>query len=836
MLKINLVLALRNIFRNKLYTGINIIGLGIASAFCILVYLHLKNEQSFDKFHNDAGQLYRVEETGISGPAEDDKKSKSFFSFLTKEEDEENTVVTPPVLGPDLKRNFPEVERTIRFDGYYKPIIKVGNQNFQEDGHTLTFVDADFFKVFNYPLLQGDPETVLSGHNQAVISERLAKKYFGNADPIGKTVMVPGDSIPVPVSIVGLMKDFPANSSMQFDMVMPLTSMDGYTEKMKNGLNTFSEILIIKLKRGTDITRFQHKLDAFSKNYFKPLQEVAQSLAPETKVPGTYIRLRPFTDAHYNSGGAWNHYSNLKNIYQLVCLAVLILVIACFNYVLLTLTNAVSRSQDVGVRKTIGAGRVQIIFQYYTQTQVLAFISVAAGFLLAVIAIPFFNHITGASISLNNFSFADLAVLLTALSLALGVLAGIYPAYAMSGLKPLNIMRGFSAYRISPILSKSLIVVQFGVCVVLVLSSLIINKQMRFVNQTEMGFDKDQVVMIENPYAFTSKQQADGLQRQLYHWADTQPFMAGTVATSFLFGGCNINTHTVNGAKVQIDHLNADFDYFKFNKIPIVLGRDFSRDIASDSASFELTEAQKKPEGTKLRHNTIINQTLYNLLGKPALNVYNPTIGGVIIGVCKDYHNRDLTQAIKPGYHTVNRGRNFYIWFRIKPHQSIPLAMEKLKKEWNGLTNNLPLNYSFLDEKVAESYEAYLKWMTTITTSCAIAIILACLGLFGLSGLTTINRTKEIGIRKVLGASVSSLFLQLNRGTIYLAAGAFVIAAPLAWYLANEWLQNFAYRIKPDWLLLTEGAIISIPTALIAVSYHTLKAARANPVDSLRNE
>ncbi|WP_439697537.1 ABC transporter permease [Mucilaginibacter sp. AW1-7] len=835
MIKNNLVLAFRNILRNKLYTAINIVGLSIASAFCILVYLYLKNEQSFDKFHNDVNRLYRVEESDIFSKPTDDKSENGFFSFLTNTEDKKNITTTPPALAPDMKRNFPEIESAVRFEGFYKPVIKVGNQNFQEDDN-IVCADADFFKVFSYPLIKGDPKTVLNGRNQVVISQRLANKYFGAADPIGKTIQLPGDTKPVLVTVNGVMKDFPANSSMQFDLIFPLESREDYKEKISNGVNSFSEVLIVKIKEGTDVFRFQQKLDVFAKTYFKSLTEFMQKQDPTTKASDTHIYLRSFADAHYNQGGAWGHYTNLKNIYQLITLAVIILVIACFNYVLLTLTNAISRSQDVGVRKTIGAGRIQIIMQYYTETQLLAFISVSAGFVLAVSVMPFFSTLTGAGISLNNFSSVNLLVLLPVLAILLGFAAGIYPAYAMSGLKPLNIMRGFSAYRINPVLSKSLIIIQFSVCVILVISSLVINKQMRFINQTEMGFDKDQVVVLHNPYDYADKQNGNRLKEAIYHYADTEPSLDGATGASFYFDVASTNGHTINGKSVPVDFLNVDYDYFKFNKIPIVKGRDFSRDIASDSARMVLSEEQKAPAGTKIRHNVVVNQTLYNMLGKPALDVYNTTIGGIIIGVCKDYHNRDLTQVIPPAYHTINRDPIFYYWLRIKAHQSIPGTMAKLKSEWNKLTNNLPLTYTFMDQDVAKSYDAYLRWMTTITVSCIIAIILACLGLFGLSGLTTINRTKEIGIRKVLGASLVNLFVLLNRGTIYLALGAFVIAVPLSWYLVNQWLQNFAYRITPDWFLFTIAGFIAIATALLAVSYHTLKAARANPVKSLRSE
>ncbi|MDN5289207.1 MAG: FtsX-like permease family protein [Mucilaginibacter sp.] len=833
MLKNNLKLAFRNITRNKLHTVINIAGLSTASAFCILVFLHVKNENSFDKFHHDQDQLFRVEVSELDQQLSD-KTDNNFFSFLMKDAEQKNEVVTPPVLAIDLKRNFPEIENAIRFDHLYKPVIKVGNQSFLENDN-ITYADADFFKVFNYPLIKGDAASVLGGFNQVVISERLAKKYFGDKDPVGKTLTITSEDKPLLLTINAIAKDFPANSSFQFDMILPLESKPDYQERIKNGINTFNEPLILKLKKGVNQIAFKQKLDAFAKLYFKTIVESDRASNPSAKIDQIHLFLRPFANAHYNQS-YWYHYTDLKNIYYLTCLAAIILIIACFNYILLTLTNAVSRSQDVGVRKTIGAERKQIILQYYTETQLLACISVISGLLLAVTIMPVFNAVTGANLQMSYFSFGDLAVSLTVLAFLLGLLAGIYPAFAMSGLKPLNIMRGFSAYRISPVLSKSLVVVQFTICIILVISSLVINKQMKFISQTEMGFDKDQVLVIRDPYNYTEKQSSAQLKETLYHFTDTEPYIQDVTGTSFKFGGFNSNAHDINGSKMMITALNVDFNYFAFNKIAIVKGRAFSSSIASDSARLTLTDAQSTGMYTKARHNVVVNETLYNLLGKPPIDAFNMGLGGVIIGVCKDYHNEDLTKAIQPTYHTVNRAPISFYWIKIKAGQSISQVMDKIKANWNKLTNKQPFDYTFMDEDVAKSYDAYLRWMTTITTSCILAIIIACLGLFGLSALSTINRTKEIGIRKVLGASLSNLFVLLNRGTLILAFCSFIIAVPIAWYVTNKWLQNFAYRIKPDLSLICAAGLIALITALIAVSYHTIKAAIANPVKSLRSE
>lgn len=836
MLRTNLKLAFRNIFRNKLYTAINIIGLSVASAFCILVYLYVKNEQSFDNFHKDQAQLYRLEETNLFGSFDQKKTATNFFSFLMKDAEQKNMIQTPTALAPDLKSNFPEIENAVRLSGIGEETIKVGNNNFKEQGDNLTFADVDFFQVFNYPLLSGNAATALSGRNQVVISERLAEKYFGRDNAVGKIISIPNETDQPPLTVSGVFKNFPANSSFQFDMIIPMETNTGYKDKINRGVNSLSDPLVLKLKKGTDPLKFKNKLDVFAKQYFKPLVESMQKHDPKKNPGDIHIFLRPFANAHYNQAEGWYHYTDLKNIYQLVCLTVIILLIACLNYILLTLTNAISRSQDVGVRKTIGAGRKQIVLQYYTETQLLAFIAVIAGFLLSVTCLPFFGTLTGTNIALSNFSFGTIGLFLLVLAIILGLLAGIYPAVAMSGLKPLNIMRGFSAYHINPFLSKSLVVIQFVICVVLVISTLAINKQMHYINASNMGFDKDQVLVLQSPYSWFDKPKTSLLKQRLYNYAVTEPAIQDITSTSFSFGGYNNNQFTINGEKVMVQDLNVDYNYFSFLKIPIIEGRTFSRDIAGDSAKVVLGDLEKSHKGTLIRHAIVVNESLYNLLGKPKLDIINETLGCIIIGVCKDYHTNDLTQKIVSAYHTINVNSTGSFWIKIKAGQSIPNTINRIKNNWNQLTGNLPFSYTFLDEDVAKSYDAYLRWMTTITTSCVLAIIIACLGLFGLSGLTTINRTKEIGIRKVLGASVSNLFLLLNRGTILLAAVSFIVAAPVAFYLVHQWLDNFAYRIKPDWILFATAGIIAMLTAIIAVSYHTIKVATDNPVKSLRSE
>jgi putative ABC transport system permease protein len=837
MIKINLKLAIRNIFRNKLYSTINIIGLSVTSAFCILVYLYVKNEQSFDSFHKDLGQLYRVEQSDVfSSTSSRIKPKKGFFSFLAHDAEQLNMIQTPTVLAVDLKRNFPEIESAIRFEGLGAETIRVGNKSFKEQNNNLTYADADFFKVFNYPLVEGNPNTVLQGLNQAVISEKLALKYFGKINAVGKVFTMPNEPSWAPITISGVFKDFPGNSSFQFDMILPVESNPDYKENLARGTNSFSDPLVVKLKKGTDINRFQEKLNVFAAGYFRELMNSMKKHDPKKKYAVMNLYLRPFSEAHYNQSSGWNHFTDVNSIYQLIFITAIILFIACLNYILLTLTSTVSRSQDVGIRKTIGAGRRSIIFQYYTETQLLACIAVLIGYFIALICLPIFNGITNTDINLSSFSYSTIFLFLFSLSIILGILAGIYPALAMSGLNPLNMMRSFSAYRLNPFFSKFLVVLQFSICTILVISTLVISKQLHYINHADMGFNKDQVLIIQSPYGWTDKQNTKALKERLYNYAAMQPGILDITSVSIVYGGYNNNAFFINGEKVMLQALDVDYNYFSFLKIPIIKGRSFSRNVATDTAKLNLPGLRTAQTFSLASRAIVVNETLYNMLGRPKLDEVNRQMGGPIVGVCKDYHADDLTKKIQPAYHTVEKYAPFSFWIKIKSGQSLPAEMDKIKARWNILTNSAPLDYTFLDQEIAKNYIEYQRWMSTITLSCMIAILIACLGLFGLSGLITINRTKEIGIRKILGASVSNLFLLLNRSTLMLAALSFFIAVPIAYYLVHQWLENFAYRIKPDWVLFSIAGIIAMLTAIIAVSYHTIRAAVANPVNSLRSE
>ena len=829
-------IAIRNLLNKKVYSGINLLGLSIAAAFCMLVFMYMQHERSFDRFHKNSNRLYRLEASSLSGIK--DKPKRGFFSFLMdKDNDVRNMLVHPYVLAGDIQNAFPEIEAVVRSQGAGKRVAWFNNESFKIGENKITYVEKNFFSVFDFPLIKGNASSVLSDKYNIVINQKTAKLFFGNADPMGKMISFAKNDT-VLYKVAGVAKDFPTNSSYDYDILMPLEAHPSHLENMADrSKNHFNYATILLLKKNTDVPAFEKKLIAFSKSYFADAVKDWQKNDKENKLADFHLSLRPFADAHYNSAHAWGHYSNLENLYQLATLALIILLIACVNYVLLTLTNTISRSQEVGIRKTLGAARKNIVLQFLTETQILVLLSVIAGIIICISVLPYFNSLTGSSIDISNFPLSNFLLGAVCLFIILGFTAGFYPALVMSGMKPLNMLRKFSSVKINPVLSKALVVVQYAACVLLIISSLVIAKQMNYMNKMSLGFDKEQVMLIENPYEWGDPDRV-GLTQRVYQYVATEPAIEDVTSSGSKFGwGFNMNGHLIDGKREMIFQVPVDFNYFEFLKIKLIKGRYFSREMATDSAKFEIP-ANKKVEGSSSVHMAIVvNETLYNLLGKPPLDEINGPMGARIIGVCDDYQFFNTTVKVAPAYHMIGGKYGFsFTYLKIKAGQDLPNVIDRIKTNWSKITAKQPFNFSFVDEEVKKGFESYTQWLKTVNAATILAVIIACLGLFGLSALYAVHRTKEVGIRKVMGATLTNIFMLLNKDVIKLALISFIIAVPLAVYFMNSWLENFAYRIKLSWVFFLAAGCIGLLLAIIAVSYHSLKAAGSNPIKSLRTE
>ncbi|HLG38960.1 MAG TPA: FtsX-like permease family protein, partial [Chitinophagaceae bacterium] len=761
-------------------------------------------------------------------------KSKGFFDWLAKDGEKKYQLVTPVILAEDLKINFPEVKEASRIKNMWEPVIKIGSERFKEDSKHAAYVDKNFFKLFDLPLITGQQSSAFSGNNSVVISETAAKKYFGNDDPIGKVLSISSEDKQF-FTVSAVAKDFPSNSSMQFDVMIPVEGSNNYENQRKQGTNTSAYITVLQLQRGTDINAFQKKLGIWGETYFSDWTETAKKYL-NINNPDVGLTIRSFSDSHFNSSSPWFYFTDLKSLYQLVLLAFIAIAIACLNYVLLSLSRVAARSHEAGVRKTVGAGWKHIINLFLTETFVMVLISISAGFVLAISVLPYFNNLTQVNISMAeilNWKFLSLAL---GIVILLTVIAGIYPALKMAGIRPLNVLRKFSTYKLNPSLSKVFITLQYTACIVLIIFSIVIARQIKFVNNKDLGFDKEQTLIVNNPY-WGDKEKTVSLREQLREYAASQPSITNVTGATFRFAkGYNMNGHFIESKKEMIMEMTIDYDYFEFNKIPLMQGRSFSRQFAADTASLNISKELLDSLSTQKKANLVVNETLYNKLGKPALNEFNKPLGAVIVGVCKDYFYMGLQQKIGPAYHICRPDRIGYLWFKIVPNQDLASVVDKLKNKFTAVTNGEDFSYSFMDEDVKVLYESHIRWLKIINVASWMAIFIACLGLFGLSAVVAANRTKEIGIRKVLGANVSQLFFSLNRQTLIMVLLSITIAIPIAIYVSNGWLQDFAYRISLNWSFFVIAAIVGFMCALVAVSYHTVKAATSNPVKSLRTE
>lgn len=833
MLSTYLKIAFRNIWKHKVFSLINITGLAVASAFCLLIFWYVQNEKSYDKFYSNGSNVYRIEMTNLFEKGHAGVK-KNFFSFLVKDDyNQKNMSDMPAPLADDIRAFIPEINQAVRMAQYDKFIVRYNNQSFQEK-KVLT-AERNFFSVFRQPILQGNAGSILSAPNNVAISEATAKKYFGNESVMGKILSINSDGEKL-YTVTGVFKNFPANSSMQYDIITAFDEEE-FKENIGRGYNSMMYTTFIELKANTSFSLVAKKVDAFGKSRFSEMIKRDAAASLDKKPLNFHLQLRLLSECHYSLTDGWGHYTNLSNIYLLCCIALVVLLIATVNYILLSLTNTVSRSQEVGIRKTNGAKRKQIVVQFWIETILITLTAVVAGILLAVLFIPLFNELTGSVIQLKAIGSGNLWLSFTGLVLLLSLLAGAYPALAMSALKPLGMMGKNTTYKLNPIVSKLMTTIQFSICMALIIAALVIQQQMKYVNNINIGFDKAQTLIIENPYAY-GQPEFSNIRNSIQQYATTQTAIKMMATASFKFGGrLGSNGHIINGNREMVYSINVDYNYFDLMSIPLLKGRFFSPKFTSDTTRLVVDREKLIKETSVTPRNMVINETLYKMLGEPPLdNSINRSLGGMIVGVCKDYHFFGLTQKVGPVYHTCNILHPNYFYLKLAAGKHLPDEVNKIKSHWDAITGNQPFEFSFLDQDIKMEYDQYNKWMQTINISAILAIIIACLGLFGLSAINAVNRTKEIGIRKVMGASVQTIFATLNRQVIMLAVISFIIAMPVAYFLMQNWLSDFAYRIMISWQLFAVAGILGILTALIAVSYHSLKAALANPVKSLRRQ
>ena len=791
--------AFRNLRRNKIYSFINISGLSIGLACAMLIMLYVKDEVSFDKFHKNVNNIYRVVSKNKHNGTEYKDGNTGFLQ------------------GPRFKQNVSGIDRFVRVQSGSED-IKVGNEIQAQD---LLYVDSSFFSVFTFPLLSGNSKTCLIEPHSIVLSEDAAKKYFGTADAVGKLIMLKNDSAFVPYKVTAVAKRCPQNSSIQFTALLPFKETAADAENNDNWYNFFLNTFVV-LNPNVNPQNVNKQMQAFyikdAAITFKQMIEKYGGGADASM--GAYF-LQPYTNMHMSTElPAQNGLTNASNpmyAYILSGIALFVLIIACINFINLTVARSVKRSKEIGIRKVIGGNRKQLIIQFLGESFLLCTIAFVFAVLLVQLILPLFNDLSNKALSLSYLFDAKLIGGYILLFLITSLLAGFYPALILSGYNPVQTL--YSRFNIGGknYLQKSLVVLQFTLASFLIIATFTIYSQFNFLTNTKLGYDDSNLVLV-------NKDRIRHVDAALFkNELMKSPDIIGVSAKN---GGVwRTGAKTGNDSSMQFAYETIDESYLPLLKIPLIEGRNFSVAFPSDSTnSVIVNESFVKKAGWK------------NPIGEIVNFFYNNNEIYHVIGVVKDYHFASLNEKIIPQLFTM-KNDNLYgtYYIKIKPNAQTA-SLKLIQKTFKKLYPMSPYSYVFKDEQNLKEYEAVAKWKQILLFGAILTIFISCIGLFGLSVLSAEKRTKELGIRKVLGASVRNVVSILSADFLKLVLIALVIAIPLSWLAANKWLENYPYRISLSWWLFATGSILVIFIALATVSFQAIKAALQNPVKSLRME
>jgi len=805
-------ITIRNLFKQFGYTTINIAGLATGLACSILISLYVINEVTYDRFHEDAERIYRI---GVKG--------KMLGNDL-------NQAVTASPMYQVLDTEYPEVECVTRVTGLGGWLIRYGEKKFTETAETFKFADSTFFDVFSFNLIRGNPETALAEPRSIIMTEKAAKKYFGDEDPIGKMLQVENDT--AFYSITGLMEDVPENSHFHFDL---LGSYGTYGQSRNENWLNHSVYTYVKLFPGTDPDQFAEKINEIVVKYIGPLiqQFIGIGLDEFEEAGGSFgYFIQPLVDIHLHSDlqAEIEPNGNPAYVYIFSLIAVLILVIACINFMNLATARSASRAREVGIRKVVGSTKRLLIGQFLTESVFLSFLALILSVLIVYLVLPFYNNIIQLELTFDLFSNASIIPLLLLLSLVVGLIAGTYPSFVLAAFRPVAVLKGeLSKGAKKRWLRGLLVVVQFTITIIILLGTLIVYNQLNYMRTKDLGFEKENVLVIRRSDALDD--QIDAFKQELEKHSN---ILGAGNSTHFPSSGFWNNAHWLEGqSRSDVLLLNTAFVSWEVGRaldLELVEGRFFNRQMPTDSFAVIINEAAVKAFNIE----DPLTTRFVEPENDPSQDEFLP-----IIGVVKDFHYESLHENINPMiFHFMPGNWEGYIMVRLGDGD-IPETVSSIQSTWEDFNSDYPFEYFWLDDEFGKVFAAEKRTGQILALFSILSIFISCLGLLGLISFTAAQRTREIGVRKAMGASVNTILLLLSRETVKLMIISAVLAIPF-YFGIKLWLQNFAYHIPFSLIIYLVYTIVVILIvlfiALLTVSFVAYKAATTNPADSLRVE
>lgn len=803
--------AFRNLARNKFISFINIFGLTIGLTCCLLILSFIFNEISYDKNHPDADRTFRV--------------TRTFLNPATGAVSLNLSTVAPP-FGPLLQNDFKEIENMTRLLQNGTTAINFGDKMFNEEN--VYFADDQFFKFFKADVIKGNAEKSLNDPYSIMMTDVMAKKYFGNDDAMDKTVRINFGNY-FDFKVTGIYRPFPANTHFHPDFMVSFNTLNDTliygAENLRTNWGNNSFFTYIKLPENYDPKRLEAQLPGFlDRNLtgdggkrFKPSQWNKMDLQKLTD-----IHLRSHTDYEAEQNG------DIKRVYVFSAIALFLLLIACINYMNLSTARSTLRAREIGIRKVVGAQRKAIIFQFLSESVLVVLISMILAFCMAWALIPWLSKLSGTQLNMSILLKWQILVPVLISPFILGILSGIYPALFMSSFQPIKVLKGFLKVGGQTIsFRKVLVTFQFAISIILIICTGVVFSQMKYMQNKALGFDKEHIVNL--PYVSLLNDKYDAFRNELLTNSGIKNAgRSSRIPTGRLLDamGARIKSaDTMAPVMADVKYVAADQDFISTYGVKIIAGRGFSRDFGTDTSAFLINEAAAKVLGFKNFEDAVGKDFGYG------------NRSGKLIGVFNDFHFESMHQKIVPLVLIVPRSANNYGNISIKlSGTALPAVLSHIESTWKKFLPETPYSFTFLDENFARLYKAEDRQKKLVTVFACLAIFIACLGLFGLSAFAISQRIKEIGIRKVLGANIPSIVTLLSKDFLKLVIISAVIAFPIAWYAMKSWLQDFAYRINMPWWMFIIACIVATLIALLTIGFQAVKAAVANPVKSLRAE